>query len=67
MSVLIASIKLQHTCRGVEDSQQKWNYKMDDICNLFDAVSMYQPTANKEGNAKQLSDIAKTSTGFELR
>ena len=42
-NVCIASVELQHTCK-VEDSQRKRNYKMDNICNLSEAVSMYQPT-----------------------
>ena len=33
---------------------------------LSEAVEMYQPTSNREGNAKQLATIAKTSTGIDL-
>ena len=39
---------------------------MKDISNLSDAVAMYQPMVTREGNAKQLTEIARTATGFNL-
>ena len=63
--VQIVSIDLQHKCQP-EDAQRKRNYRMKDIANLSDAVAMYQPTATREGNAKQLAEITKASTGLDI-
>ena len=63
--VLVKSVELQHTCLA-EDAQRKRNYKMSEIENMSEAVAMYQLTSNREGNAKQLSNITKASTGLEL-
>ena len=64
--VRIKSVQLKHTCLA-EDCQRKRNYRMQDIAALSDAVSMYRPTATREGNAKQLSSITKASTGFDIK
>ena len=65
--VCITSVDLQHTSWLVEDAQQKRNYQMKDIANLSDAVALYQPTASsREGNAKQLKEIARVATSFEV-
>ena len=62
----ILSMDLQHTCHESE-AKRKRNYKLKDIALLSEAVQMYQPTANREGNARQLKDITKVSTGFTLK
>ena len=61
----MAPKELNHTCLP-EDSQRKRNYKMKDIAMLSEAVAMYEPTSNREGNAKQLTTIAKAATGFDI-
>ena len=63
--VTITSVELQHNCLP-EDAQRKRNYKMKDIAKLSDAVAMYQPTGTRLGNAKQLQEITRVSTGIEL-
>ena len=63
--VKITSVELNHTCLP-EQAKRKRKYRMQDISDLSDAVACYQPTCNREGNAKQLSSIAKASTGIEL-
>ena len=63
--VKVASVELNHTCVP-EDSQRKRGYRMGEIANLSEAVALYQPTCRREGNAKQLTGIAKASTGFDL-
>ena len=63
--VLVSSVNLQHSC-AAEDSKRKRNYRMSEISNLSDAVAMYQLTSNREGNAKQLSNITKAATGLDL-
>ena len=61
----ITSMDLQHTC---DDNaiKRKRNYQVKDIAILSEAVGMYQPTSNRDGNARQLKDITKVSTGFSL-
>ena len=61
----IVSMQLQHTCEASE-SQRKRQYKSDSIAKLSEAVAMYQPTARREGNAKQVTEIARASTGLKL-
>ena len=63
--VCITSIQLKHTCL-VEYAQRKRNYQLKDIANLSDAVAMYQPTAGREENAKQLKEIARVATSCEV-
>ena len=63
--VQITSVELNHTCLP-EESKRKRKYRMQDISVLSDAVALYQPTTKREGNAKQLSTIAKASTSFDL-
>ena len=62
---VIQSLDLQHTC-DESIAKRKRNYKTKDIAILSEAVEMYQPTTTKDGNARQLKDIAKNSTGFTL-
>ena len=63
--VRIESVQVQHSCLA-EDSQRKRNYKMSEIAILSEAVALYQPTTSREGNAKQLTEIARASTGFDI-
>ena len=63
--VRIESVQVQHSCLA-EDSQRKRNYKMSEIAILSEAVALYQPTTSREGNAKQLTEITRASTGFDV-
>ena len=61
----IVSMDLQHTCDDTS-LKRKQNYQLKDIALLSEAVEMYQPTSNKDGNARQLKEIIKASTGFNV-
>ena len=61
----VTSIDLQHTCDQSENKRKR-NYQLKDIAILSEAVELYQPTANRDGNARQLKEITKLSTGFSL-
>ena len=61
----IVSVDSQHSC-GEFEEKRKRNYQVKDIALPSEAVEMHQPTANRDGNARQLRDITKVSTGFTL-
>ena len=61
----IVSMDLHHSCDQSENKRKR-NYQLKDIALLSEAVELYQPTSNRNGNARQLLDIAKTSTGFSI-
>ena len=62
----IVSCQLEHAC-GAEDTKRKRNYKTSEIAAVSEAVALHKPTANGEGNARQLVDITKASTGLDMR
>ena len=61
----IVSLDLRHSC-DESDPRRKRQYKSGHISDLSEAVSLYQPTLRREGNAKQVTEIARASTGFTL-
>ena len=62
----IVSCDIRHTCEA-ESNKRKRNYNFKDMATVSDALKLYQPTSKKEGNAQQIADIAKASTGIEMR
>ena len=61
----ITSMDLQHTCDQTTNKRKR-NYQVKDIALVSEAVNLYQPTSSRDGNARQLTDITKVSTGFTL-
>ena len=64
-AMVCVSINLNHSCSGTE--KRKQNYRMEDISEVSPVLDLYQPTAKKEGNAKQFMAMAKEATGLSVK
>ena len=62
----ITDIDTNHTC-GVNHSRRKRNYLTRDIADVSNLLGIYEPTATKEGNAKQYIQMTKRATGVSLK
>ena len=62
----IVSLDTNHTC-GSLDIRRKRNYLTRDISDVSEVLGIYQPTASKEGNAKQLIEMTRKATGVTIK
>jgi MULE transposase domain/SWIM zinc finger len=61
----VISIDTYHTCEKVV--QRKRNYGTSDIATMSSVFDVYQPTATRDGNTRQIVQMTKAATGVTLK